>query len=60
MPLLPSSLSAPSEKEKWQVLAQVHLSFENLQGGSEIKRVKGNAGNPNNLWKIQDETKRAA
>ena len=60
MPLLQSSLSAPSEKEKWQFLAQVHLAFENLQGDSEIKRVKANAGKPNNLWKIQNETKRAA
>ena len=58
--MLPSSLSAPSEKEKWQFLAQVHLAFENLQGDSEIKRVKANAGKPNNLWKIQNETKRAA
>ena len=53
MPLLPSSLSAPSEKEKWQFLAEVHLAFENLQGGSEIKRVKANAGKPNNPWKTK-------
>ena len=53
------TLSAVWER-KWQFLAQVHLTFEDLHGGSEIKRVKGNAGKPNKLWKIQNETKRVA